>query len=280
MPLVDHLHQEFECRQVTVHRESRRAGDDYADVPAALRELRSGDGAPGPAHRAEQRDRIITRCLPLAEHIARRFHGRGEPHDDLLQVARLGLVNAIDRFDPDKGGNFVAFAVPTIMGEVRRHFRDTGWAMHVPRRAKELHLAIGTASDRLAQRLGRSPSAGEIADELGLTVREVEDGLIARSAYQPDSMDAPPSTETDGISLGDLVGEDDPELESVEGYVAVKPHLDALPARERRILILRFFGEMTQSQIAERVGLSQMHVSRILARTLRELRAQLDDVTR
>ncbi|WP_182360013.1 SigB/SigF/SigG family RNA polymerase sigma factor [Tomitella gaofuii] len=257
---------------MTVHRRPRRAGDDYADVPAALRALHSvppGDGYD------RRRDAVITRCLPLAEHIARRFHGRGEPFDDLLQVARLGLVNAIDRFDADKGDNFVAFAVPTIMGEVRRHFRDVGWAMHVPRRAKELHLAISTASERLAQSLGRSPSAAEVADELGLSIHEVTEGLIARSAYQPDSMDAPPSAGSEGLSLGDVVGGEDPDLENVEGYVAVKPHLDALPERERRILILRFFGEMTQSQIAERVGLSQMHVSRILARTLAELRDQL-----
>nr|WP_277952077.1 SigB/SigF/SigG family RNA polymerase sigma factor [Tomitella cavernea] len=230
----------------------------------------------GPGHDYDaRRDGVITRCLPLAEHIARRFHGRGEPFDDLLQVARLGLVNAIDRFDAEKGDNFVAFAVPTIMGEVRRHFRDTGWAMHVPRRAKELHLAISSASERLAQSLGRSPSASEIAEELGLSMREVTEGLIARSAYQPDSMDAPPSAGTDGISLSDVVGDEDPELDNVEGYVAVKPYLDVLPPRERRILMLRFFGEMTQSQIAGRVGLSQMHVSRILARTLSQLREEL-----
>nr|WP_308339534.1 SigB/SigF/SigG family RNA polymerase sigma factor [Tomitella fengzijianii] len=241
-------------------------------MPGALRALRS---SPSDSDHDHRRDEVITRCLPLAEHIARRFHGRGEPFDDLLQVARLGLVNAIDRFDADKGDNFVAFAVPTIMGEVRRHFRDTGWAMHVPRRAKELHLAISSASERLAQSLGRSPTAAEIARELGLPIRQVTEGLIARSAYQPDSMDAPPSAGSEGLNLGDVVGGEDPDLDNVEGYVAVKPHLDALPPRERRILTLRFFGEMTQSQIAERVGLSQMHVSRILARTLSQLRDEL-----
>lgn len=249
--------------------------DEYDDIPAALRDLRTlGESDP---ERARLRARLIERCLPLAEHIARRFHGRGEPFDDLLQVARLGLVGAIDRFDADKGDSFVAFAVPTIMGEVRRHFRDTGWALHVPRRAKELHLDIARSTERLSQRLGRAPSAQEIAADLGVSAKDVADGLMARGAYQPESMDAPPSSETEGLNLGDVLGEDDPELESTEAYIAVKPHLDALPDRERRILVLRFFGGLTQSQIAERVGLSQMHVSRILARTLADLRRGLED---
>lgn len=251
-----------------------RRRDDYADVPERLRRLRELDPQSRPARRA--RDEVITRCLPLAEHIALRYRGRGEPHEDLVQVARVGLVNAIDRFDSERGRDFVSFAVPTIMGEVRRYFRDAGWSMRVPRRMKELNLQISGATDRLAQRLGRSPSPREIAAELGIPVADVSEGLLARGAYQTDSMDAAVRADGDGLALGDLIGEEDPELEKVEGLAAIRPMLAELSERDRAILMMRFYGSMTQTQIAERVGISQMHVSRILSKTLKRLRAQAD----
>lgn len=248
--------------------------DDYGDVPETLRRLRGLDDGSRQARRLRQQ--VIRRCLPLAEHIARRFQGRGEPVDDLEQIARLGLVHAIDRYDATKGNSFVAFAVPTIMGEVRKYFRDSGWSVHVPRRAKEMQLAIGESVERLSQDLGRSPSAREIARDLDVPYDHVVSGLIARDAYQPSSIDAAVS-ESEGIRLGDKLGAEDPALENAEGYVAVKPHLEALPERERTILYLRFFGGMTQTQIATRVGISQMHVSRILSRTLARLRREVAD---
>ena len=232
---------------------------------------------PGTTERARLREQAITRCLPLAEHIAMRFRGRGEPQEDLLQVARVGLVNAIDRFDADRGADFVSYAVPTIMGEVKRYFRDSGWALRVPRRMKELHLMISRSTEVLSQSLGRAPTASELAHALGVSVQEVSEALLVQGAYSTDSMDAPVSGESGGLRLSDVIGEDDPELENAEGFVALRPLLAALPPRERRILSLRFFGSMTQTQIAERVGMSQMHVSRILAKTLTQLRAQLGD---
>nr|WP_281422399.1 SigB/SigF/SigG family RNA polymerase sigma factor [Skermania piniformis] len=225
--------------------------------------------------RAQLRDQLVTRCLPLAEHLAWRFTGRGEPHDDLLQVARLGLVNAVDRFDVDHGADFVSFAVPTIMGEIRRHFRDTSWAMRVPRRLKELHVTLSRAAGEMSQRLGRAPTVRELSDELDLSVEEVSEGLVAGNAYQTVSVDAE-TRGPDTLPLRETLGELDEAIMSVEDHESLRPLLEALPERERTVLMLRFFGNMTQSQIAERVGVSQMHVSRILARTLAQLRRELE----
>ncbi|WP_298181547.1 SigB/SigF/SigG family RNA polymerase sigma factor [Saccharomonospora sp.] len=246
----------------------------YEDLSPLFNALAALD--PDDPRRKTLREEIITRCLPLAEHIARRFVGRGEPRDDLVQVARLGLLNAIDRFDASRGTEFVAFAVPTIMGEVRRHFRDSSWAVRVPRRLKELHLSLSQASSKLAQRLGRAPTPSELAAELGLTPEDVWDGLLAGNAYQSVSMDAAYNDEGT-LPLADTVGHDDVELEHVEYHESLQPLLASLPERERRVLILRFFGNMTQTQIAERVGISQMHVSRLLARTLEFLRSRLTE---
>ncbi|MFC4002027.1 SigB/SigF/SigG family RNA polymerase sigma factor [Prauserella oleivorans] len=254
--------------------DSQEEGRGYEDVAPLFEELATLD-RDDPRY-AGLREEIITRCLPLAEHIARRFSGRGETRDDLLQVARLGLLNAIDRFDPARGTEFVAFAVPTIMGEVRRHFRDASWAVRVPRRLKELHLALSQTSGRLAQRLGRAPTPSELAAELGLGLEQVQEGLVAGNAYQSVSMDAAHSD--DGtLPLAETVGEDDADLEHVEYHESLQPLLAELPERERRVLILRFYGNMTQTQIAERVGVSQMHVSRLLARTLAYLRSRLTE---
>jgi len=224
-----------------------------------------------------QREKIVERCLPLADHIARRFEGRGEPRDDLVQVARVGLVNAVVRFDVEAGSDFVSFAVPTIMGEVRRYFRDNSWSVKVPRRLKELHLRLGAATADLSQRLGRAPTASELAHELDMDRAEVVEGLVAGSSYNTLSIDsAGGSADDDARAIADTLGDVDAGLERIENREALRPLLEALPARERTVLVLRFFESMTQTQIAERVGISQMHVSRLLAKSLTRLRDQLD----
>jgi RNA polymerase sigma-B factor len=219
---------------------------------------------------------IVRRCMPLAEHIAHRFDGRGEPREDIAQVARLGLVNAINRFDVDCGSDFVSFAVPTIMGEVRRHFRDNSWAVKVPRRLKELHLQLGSASAEMSQRLGRAPTPSELAAELELDRDEVVEALIAGSGYNTLSMDSSGGGDDDTPPLTETLGSFDANLDRIENHEALRPLLDALPERERTVVVLRFFESLTQSQIAERVGISQMHVSRLLARTLARLRDELE----
>jgi RNA polymerase sigma-B factor len=221
-----------------------------------------------------QRDRIVERCLPLADHIARRFDGRGEPRDDLVQVARVGLVNAVIRFDVEAGSDFVSFAVPTIMGEVRRHFRDNSWSVKVPRRLKELHLRLGAATADLSQRLGRAPTASELAAELDMDRDEVVEGLVAGSSYNTLSIDSGSGTD-DAPAIADTLGDVDLGLDQIENREALRPLLAALPERERTVLLLRFFESLTQTQIAERVGISQMHVSRLLAKSLARLRDQL-----
>jgi RNA polymerase sigma-B factor len=222
-----------------------------------------------------QRDRIIERCLPLANHIARRFHGRGEAQDDLIQVARVGLVNAVNRYDVDTGSDFVSFAVPTIMGEVRRHFRDNSWSLKVPRRLKELHLRLGAATAELSQQLGRAPTASELAAELELDRQEVVEGLVAGSSYNTLSIDSGGGGAEDAPAILDTLGDTDLNLDQIENREALRPLLEALPDRERTVLLLRFFESLTQTQIAERVGISQMHVSRLLARSLARLRDEL-----
>lgn len=223
-----------------------------------------------------QRDRIVERCLPLADHIARRFDGRGEPRDDLVQVARVGLVNAVIRFNVDAGSDFVSFAVPTIMGEVRRHFRDNSWSVKVPRRLKELHLRLGAATAELSQRLGRAPTASELAEELGMDRDEVVEGLVAGSSYNTLSIDSGGNSgNEDAPAIADTLGDVDMGLDQIENREALRPLLAALPERERMVLLLRFFENLTQTQIAERVGISQMHVSRLLAKSLTRLRDQL-----
>ena len=222
-----------------------------------------------------QRDRIIERCLPLADHIARRFHGRGEALDDLIQVARVGLVNAVNRYDVDTGSDFVSFAVPTIMGEVRRHFRDNSWSVKVPRRLKELHLRLGTATAELSQQLGRAPTASELAAALEMDREEVVEGLVAGSSYNTLSIDSGGGSE-DVPAILETLGDIDLSLLQIENREALRPLLAALPDRERRVLLLRFFESLTQTQIAERVGISQMHVSRLLARSLARLREELN----
>ena len=250
-----------------------RPNSEYADVPDMFRELAAL--APETLEFRTQRDRIVRRCMPLADHIARRFDGRGEAREDLVQVARVGLVNAVNRYDVTTGSDFVSFAVPTIMGEVRRHFRDNSWSVKVPRRLKELHLRLGAATAELSQRLGRAPTATELAVELEMDRDEVVEGLIAGSSYNTLSIDSGGSGTEDAPAIMDTLGEADLRLDQIENREALRPLLAALPERERTVLMLRFFDSLTQTQIAERVGISQMHVSRLLARTLARLREEL-----
>ena len=252
---------------------SKHATSDYEHLDPVLAEL-AGLAADDP-RRTELRDRLVTEFLPVAQHIARRFAQRGEPYDDLVQVATVGLISAIDRFDPTRGSDFLSFAVPTIMGEVRRHFRDTSWSVRVPRRLKELHLAITSATNELSQHLGRAPTPSELATHLGIGKEDVYEGLEASNAYRSSSLDELLVGTDTSVPLGDALGDEDPELAGVENRETLQPLLQQLPERERTIILLRFFGNLTQTQIADRVGLSQMHVSRLLSKTLEDLRKGL-----
>ncbi|WP_067472583.1 RNA polymerase sigma factor SigF [Nocardia amamiensis] len=249
-----------------------REGDSYDNIEPWFEKL-AAVAETDPYH-AELREEVVRRCLPLAEHIARRFAGRGESFDDLLQIARVGLVLAVDRFDSTRGSSFLGFAVPTIMGEVRRHFRDNTWSLRVPRRLKEIQLRIGPATETLSHRLGRSPTAREIAAELDVELSEVTQALIAGNAYQTNSLDSAARHDDDGAPqpLADTLGSEEPCYQLLEQAMAVGPLIAELPPRDRHVLILRFFESRTQAQIAERLGVSQMQVSRILARILGELR--------
>ncbi|MDX2559425.1 RNA polymerase sigma factor SigF [Streptomyces sp. TX20-6-3] len=258
--------------------------DDVPDVPVTpdphdrsgaralfvtLREL--PEGSP---EKAELRNQLVRMHLPLVEHLARRFRNRGEPLDDLTQVATIGLIKSVDRFDPERGVEFSTYATPTVVGEIKRHFRDKGWAVRVPRRLQELRLSLTTATAELSQQHGRSPTVHELAERLGISEEEVLEGLESANAYSTLSLDVP-DTDDESPAVADTLGAEDEALEGVEYRESLKPLLEDLPPREKRILLLRFFGNMTQSQIAQEVGISQMHVSRLLARTLAQLREKL-----
>ncbi|WP_067658117.1 RNA polymerase sigma factor SigF [Nocardia harenae] len=252
----------------------RGSGDGYENTEPLFEQL-AALGPEEEQRRQALRARLIATCLPLAEHIARKFSGRGENFDDLLQVARLGLVQAVDRYDVSRGSSFLSFAVPTVMGEVRRHFRDNTWSVRVPRRTKEIQLTIGGTVERLSHKLGRMPRAREIADELGVDVVEVTQALIAGNAYQSSSLDAVAAEgDSDNAPLPLLakLGAEEASYHLIEDFMAVRPLIEKLPDRERRVLVMRFFENRTQSQIAAELGVSQMHVSRILAKTLAGLR--------
>ncbi|GAA4833871.1 RNA polymerase sigma factor SigF [Actinomycetospora corticicola] len=208
---------------------------------------------------------------PVARNIARRFSRRGEAVDDLEQVAAIGLLHALRRFDPEQGRDFLSYAVPTMMGEVRRHFRDAAWAIRTPRGVKDRYLQVGTASTTLGQQLGRAPTATELAEHLGIDREEVIEAISAHHSYRPDSLDSTLTQGTD-TTVADVLGHDDPDLAHVESRALVRDLVGTLPERERTILVLRFVHEKTQSEIAERLSISQMHVSRLLAQTLERLR--------
>lgn len=246
---------------------------DYAHLAALQRryaELPATD-----PERQRVREQLISGYLPVAEHLARRFAGRGESLEDLAQVATIGLINAVDRFEPDRGANFFSFAIPTITGELRRYFRDHGWSTKVPRRLKDLHLDIRNSQTQLSQQLGRAPRPSEIADQLEIPMSEVIEGLQAGEAYRSSSLDEMLGEQAN-TTLGEFVGDLDDELAIIEDREALRPLLAQLPPRDRTILALRFFRQLTQTQIAEQVGISQMHVSRVLSQTLGFLRERMD----
>ncbi|MGW4371623.1 RNA polymerase sigma factor SigF [Nocardia takedensis] len=254
----------------------RRGEDSYDNLEPWFDKLTALP--PGDPHRAALRDQIIALSLPLADHIAARFDGRGIEHDDLFQVACVGLVGAVDRFDPARGSSFLAFAVPTMMGEVRRHFRDQGWAVRVPRAVKETHLRIGPVIEELGQRLGRMPRPSEIAAELDLDRGEITQALIAGNGYRADSLDSPFAANDDTTDSAPgpaaLLGKEEPAYELLENAMAVGPLLATLPDQERQVLIWRYAHNESQAVIAERLGASQMHISRMLTRILTTLREQ------
>ena len=220
------------------------------------------------------REELVRRFLPLAEHLARRFAGRGEALDDLIQVASLGLIRSIDRFDPGRGVQFATYASVTIVGELKRHFRDKGWSIRVPRSLQESAMVVNRTLMALWQELGRSPTVSEVARRADLSEDQVLEAMDAVQAYSTSSLDAPVGTE--GTPMGELIGEQDDAFERSEGWASVAPAIRRLPDRERRILYLRFFEGKTQTEIAEEIGISQMHVSRLLTQTLVRIRRESD----
>ncbi len=227
---------------------------------------------------ADAREQVLVELMPLVRALASRYAGRGEPLEDLVQVGSMGLIKAVDRFDVDRGVEFSSYAVPTIVGEIRRHFRDKSWAMHVPRRLKELSVRLSRVLDELTTELGRSPTVTELAEAVGAEEEDVLDALDAAQAYSTRSLDAP--FDDDGNeSLEDRLGVEERGYDEVEDSSLVGAGLNALDERERRIVELRFFEEMTQSQIAAELGISQMHVSRLLRRALGGMRGRIEELT-
>lgn len=222
---------------------------------------------------AHARDLLVARFMPLARSLARRYDRSSEPFDDLLQVASLGLIKALDRFDVDRGHAFASFAVPTILGELKRYFRDSGWAVHVPRGPQERALKVEEAQQRLTSDRGRPPTVAELGEYLEMTTEDVLEGMAAGHAYDALSLDAPrPSDSGDAVTYGDSFGEIDPRYALVDADATIAGALRHLPARERLVLQLRFVEDLTQTDIAARVGVSQMQVSRLLRHSLEQLR--------
>ncbi|QIQ04503.1 RNA polymerase sigma factor SigF [Streptomyces liangshanensis] len=226
----------------------------------------------GTYEHAYVRNTLVELNLALVKFAASRFRSRSEPMEDIVQVGTIGLIKSIDRFELSRGVEFPTFAMPTIVGEIKRFFRDTSWSVRVPRRLQELRLELAKASDELAQRLDRAPTVGELAERLGLTHDEVVEGMTASNAYTASSLDAQPTEDDAEGSLSDRIGYDDHGLEGIEYVESLKPMIAELPQRDRQILSLRFVANMTQSEIGEELGISQMHVSRLLTRTLDKLR--------
>ncbi|MBM0230733.1 SigB/SigF/SigG family RNA polymerase sigma factor [Micromonospora sp. STR1_7] len=249
----------------------RRSDQTPDDLLAALAATPADD-----PRRPALRDRTIEAWLPLARHLARRYAGRGAPDDDLTQTAAVGLIKAVDNFDPTRGVDFSGYAIPTVIGEIKRYFRDRTWAVRVPRRLQELRLSISAANSILTHTLGRLPTVADIASYLDVSEETVLEGLEGARAYRATSLSTPMGADGNR-ELGDTLGGDDHEFDIVEIRVALGPALATLPEREREILSLRFHGNLTQAQIADRIGISQMHVSRLITRSLATLRHHLSD---
>jgi RNA polymerase sigma-B factor len=254
-----------------------QAGLGQAETREATRTAfeRLGRLPPGDPERAPLRDELVRLNLPLVEHLARRFCNRGEPLDDLTQVGTIGLLKAVDRFEPQRGVEFSTYATPTIVGEIKRHFRDRGWSIRVPRRLQEMRLELVSATADLTQHLGRSPTVAELAQRLKVDQDTILEGLESANAYSTLSLDAPDTRDDISATMAEALGIDDDALGHVEDRESLKPLLAGLDPRDRKILLLRFFHGMTQSQIAIEMGMSQMHVSRLLSRTLVRLREGL-----
>jgi RNA polymerase sigma-B factor len=230
---------------------------------------------PGDPQRNKLRDEVICACLPVVRRLAARFFGRGENPEDLVQVATIGLIKSVDRYDPSRETQFLSYATPTILGEIKRHFRDKGWSVRVSRPMQELYLSISRVLPEIAQELGRSPRICDLAERLGVSEEDIIRGLDCGQAYSARSLSAPIGGDDGGAVLADLLGGVDERMESVADRQTLRQLLTEVPERERNILALRFFANLTQSEIAERVGVSQMHVSRLLVRTLNDLRERL-----
>ncbi|MBL3804813.1 MULTISPECIES: RNA polymerase sigma factor SigF [Streptomyces] len=229
----------------------------------------------GTSEFAYVRNTLVELNLALVKFAASRFRSRSEPMEDIIQVGTIGLIKAIDRFELSRGVEFPTFAMPTIIGEIKRFFRDTSWSVRVPRRLQELRLDLAKAGDELAQKLDRAPTVRELADRLGLSQEEVVEGMAASNAYTASSLDAQPEEDDSEGALADRIGYEDNGIEGIEYVESLKPLIAELPTRDRRILSLRFTANMTQSEIGEELGISQMHVSRLLTRTLNRLRKGL-----
>jgi RNA polymerase sigma-B factor len=256
---------------VSARRSHSDVGHDGAELITAFAATDLDDPA-----RDVLRRRAIEAWLPLAQHLARRYGGRGEATDDLVQVAMVGLIKSVDRYDPVHGVEFAAFAIPTILGELKRHFRDRAWSIRVPRRLQELRLSITAANNTLSHTLGRAPTVADIAAYLKVTEEEILEGLEGARAYNTTSLSTPLGADGDQ-ELSDTLGSEDHGFELAELRIALGPALATLDDREQKILSLRFYGNRTQSEIAEQVGISQMHVSRLLTKALAKLRRLMDD---
>ncbi|MFC7534020.1 SigB/SigF/SigG family RNA polymerase sigma factor [Actinoplanes sp. GCM10030250] len=252
--------------------DSTATADRASELIAAMTALPEGHPS-----RPALRDQAIEAWLPLARHLANRYAGRGEPFDDLQQVAVMGLIKAVDRFDAERGFEFAGFAIPTIVGELKRHFRDRTWSIRVPRRLQELRLSITAANSTLHHTLGRSPTVADIATHLEISEEEVLEGLEGARAYNSTSLSTPANAEG-SMTLGDTLGEEDYGFALAEMRLALGPAMASLDEREQKIVSLRFYGNLTQTEIADQVGISQMHVSRLLTKALAKLRRQIDGV--
>jgi len=230
--------------------------------------------APDDARRATVRAQVIQGYLPMAVHLARRFSGRGEPLADLTQVAVIGLIKAVDRYDADRGISFAGYATPTILGEIRRHFRDNAWTVRVPRRLQELRLHLATVVEEMSHLLHRRPTTAELADRLGVSHDDVQAARRCTTAYQPLSLDRP-TPGGENLNLSDSLGGPDPRIDAVHNHEVLRRRLAELPEREQRIIALRYVAQMTQTEIAAQLGMSQMHISRLLARTMTRLRDEM-----
>jgi RNA polymerase sigma-70 factor (sigma-B/F/G subfamily) len=224
------------------------------------------------------REEAVLLNVGVATSLAMRYHGRGVPDDDLVQTAYLGLVKAARAFDPKKSPDFLRFAVPTILGEVKRYFRDHAWTVKPPRRIQELQPQIWAASERFSRAAGRVPTTAELGTELGVTAKDVEESLAANKCFAPDSIDYTGVNDAEGACLADSIGDDDPGYGRAEALVALTPLCRQLSERDRRVVYLRYFHEWTQARIAEEFGLTQMQISRLLSRVLRQLREGLVEV--